>query len=395
MNIERIPKFVVNLFSSLPVIFRYNHSHRIRGLISAICAYPGRCTTVAMARYLPRTLCRFSLSRVLARGREEIEKVFYTLARKLLRSLQAPDEDLFVIIDTSLKGRTGSQIFGVAKRRANAHTRWLNHSHQIVALVAYVGGMRIPLDWRLHVKRKDLPGGEPYRSSNDLAVEMLRRFEAPPCRRVVVLADAAFASNKVLKQVRGRGWHFLFAMARTRKLESGKKLKDWVAHTPHKHYHKIFVRLPNGRKRAYWVMRTEDRIRGVGDVVLVHSRKRLTDARNRVKVIATSLTELSAKDAVVLYRLRWHVELFFKELKQLCGLGHMQVRAQEAVRGSYAASLAAYAMLAYESQHNPEQEEPWSLWKAKLWFQHRVARDQVIYEFQKARRRERRKPLAA
>ncbi|MDY6908850.1 MAG: transposase [Thermodesulfobacteriota bacterium] len=395
MYIKRIPKFVVNFFSSLPVIFCYNHSYRIRGLLTAICGYPGRCTTVAIARYLPRSFSRFNIGRLLGKGREEIENVFRAFVHKLLWSLQPADEDLVIIIDSSLKGRSGSKIFGVAKRRANGYSRWLEHSHQIIALIAYVNGMRIPIDWRLHLKEKDLPKGATYKSSNDLAVEMFRKLQLPPCRRVIVMGDAGFSSNKVLKQIRSRGWHFIFAMARTRKLKSGKKLKNWVAHTPQKHFQKIFVNLPNGRKRAYHIVRTEDSIKGVGEVVLVHSRKRLTDAQKRVKVIATSLPDLSAKDAVVLYRLRCHVELFFKQMKQLCGLGHMQVRGEEAVKGSYAASFSAYAMLAYESQHDKDMEEPWSLWKAKLWFQYRVARDQVIYDFQRARRNKERRPLAA
>lgn len=73
-----------------------------------------------------------------------------------------------------------------------------------------------------------------------------------------VLADAGFASNELLAAIRERGWHCLFAMARTRRLQSGKSLKDVARYTPHRHYRKIFVRLPNGRRRAFWVIGRKD-----------------------------------------------------------------------------------------------------------------------------------------
>jgi hypothetical protein len=348
-----------------------------------------------MARFLPRTISRWSVSRLLAEARAEIDKVFVVLSRQLLRALQTPDEDLVLIIDSSLRARCGCQIWAVGKRRTNQYGRWLPNAHQIVALIAYAGAVRIPLDWRLHLKEKDLPKGTPYKSSNQLAKEMLEAFEPPPCQRVIVLADAGFASNELLAAIRERGWHFLFAMAKTRRLKSGKSLKDMARHTPHKHYKKIFVRLPNGGRRAFWVIHRKDAIRGVGQVVLVHSKVRLTDAPQRVKVIATSLQCLDSRDIVTLYRLRWHVEIFFKELKQLCGFGHMQVRNEGAVLGSYAASFAAYSMLALASRRDTDPAQPWSLWQAKLWFQYRVARDDVIYDHQKVRRRARRKLLKA
>jgi hypothetical protein len=395
MHIKRIPKFLVNYLISIPVVFRYNHFHRVCALLSALCAYTGKCTTVGMARFLPKTISRWSLSRLLAEARTEIDKLFVALSRRVLWALQRPDEDLVLIIDSSLRARFGSQIWAVAKRRANEHGRWLNHAHQIVALIGYADGVRIPLDWRLHLKKKDLRKGQPYKSTNELALEMLEAFQPPPCRQVIVLADAGFSSNELLRKIRQRGWHFLFAMAKTRRLQSGKSLKDMARCTNHRHYRKVFVHLPSGRRRAFWLIGRQDAIRGVGKVALVHSKMRLTDAPERVKVIATSLQCLSARDIVTLYRLRWHVEVFFKELKQLCGFGQMQVRGEEAVRASYAASFAAYATLAALSQRHSDPQEQWSLWQAKLLFQFLIARDQVIYDNQKSRRRARRELMMA
>jgi hypothetical protein len=45
---------------------------------------------------------------------------------------------------------------------------------------------------------------------------MLRRFKAPSrCKRVVVLADAGFASRANLRLIQRLGWRFVFALART------------------------------------------------------------------------------------------------------------------------------------------------------------------------------------
>ncbi len=65
---------------------------------------------------------------------------------------------------------------------------------------------------------------------------------------------------------------------------------------------------------------------------LVHARKKQRKQVSDVKeitgyvVIVTTLKELSAEDILGLYRQRWQIELAFKRLKSLTGMGYLKKR---------------------------------------------------------------------
>jgi hypothetical protein len=72
----------------------------------------------------------------------------------------------------------------------------------MILLIAQWGVYRIPLDFRL-VKPKT---GKGYRSENTLVRDMLEALVLPPgCEKVIVVADAAYASRENLKAIQARG----------------------------------------------------------------------------------------------------------------------------------------------------------------------------------------------
>ena len=63
------------------------------------------------------------------------------------------------------------------------------------------------------------------------------------CKKVVVVADAAYPSRANLQAIQARGWFFVIAFPRTWKLVNGQHLRDVVTHLPIHHYRQVRVPL--------------------------------------------------------------------------------------------------------------------------------------------------------
>jgi hypothetical protein len=130
----------------------------------------------------------------------------------------------------------------------------------LVLLLAQWGVYRIPLDFRL-VQPKTSQG---YRSEPRLVRDMLNELVLPPwCKNVIVVADAAYASQKNLKAIQARGWFFVIAFPRTWKLANGQYLRNSVTHLPIHHYHRVRVLplVPTGRQRTFWTFVKQAQLR--------------------------------------------------------------------------------------------------------------------------------------
>lgn len=80
------------------------------------------------------------------------------------------------------------------------------------------------------LRRKDALG---YRSENALFRQMLQAFQRPTwCQKVIVVADAAYASRGNLTAIQALGYWDVMALPRTWKFANGKALKALVTHLP-------------------------------------------------------------------------------------------------------------------------------------------------------------------
>lgn len=157
---------------------------------------------------------------------------------------------------------------------------------------------------------------------------MLNELVLPPwCSKVIVVADAAYASRQNLQAIQARHWWFVIAFPRTWKFTDGHSLRDLVAHLPHVYYRK--VRLPligsRARYRVFWTFAKPTALREVGDVTVVLSKRRRNDGPKNTKVLVTNLPQATAHGTATVYLRRWPVELFFKEWKEVVGVGQHQV----------------------------------------------------------------------
>jgi hypothetical protein len=361
IRITRVPEEVTRLLAPLKPDFSYRHYLVFCWLLVAHLVCYGKATVQGLARYTPNHVAAWHLRRLLAAGRWPWARVLEWLVRETLAAFPPPrDGVLYLVVDSTLKDKRSKKNPLAKKGRLNEYAPFTFGLH-VVILIAQWDVYRVPLAFRL-VKPKGSAG---YQSENALFREMLQEVILPAwCKKVVVVADAAYPSRANLQAIQARGWFFVIAFPRTWKLANGQYLRDLVTHLPLHHYRQVRVPLvvPSARRRVFWTFAKRAELRQVGDVTVVLSRRRRNESPRHTKLLVTNLPHATAHLTVALYLRRWPVELCIKELKGVVGLGQHQVTKEAArVERSVAVAFMAYLLLL---RLRAKQIKPGSSWSA-------------------------------
>jgi Transposase DDE domain len=371
-----LPKQVANWLQVLRPMFRHRHHLVFCWFLVCQAVYQEKATGKGLARLTPCHIAEWHLRRLLTAAYWNWRVLLWWFADQVMATLPPPDDGMcYLAVDSTLKGKTGQKHPLAKKGRLNEFAPYVFGLHVVVVMLQW-GNCRIPVDFEL-VRRKDDPH---YRSENRLFRWMLVRFRRPAwAETVVVVADAAFASKANVRVIQHRGYFFVMALARTWCFDNGHTLKDLVTHLPKRHYRRCWVPLDEaGRRRTYWTFTKRARLRHVGDVTIILSKKRRNDGPKPTKILVTNLPDVRARQVVDIYRRRWSVELLIKELKGATGLGQHQVtKDPQRVERSVAMSVMAYLMIVkFRAQDIPEQG-PWSLFTLKQHFTWQLGQAQI------------------
>jgi hypothetical protein len=361
LRMTRLPEEVTRLLTPLKPSFSYRHYLVFCWLLVAHLVCCGKATVQGLARYTPTHIAAWHLRRLLAAGRWQWEQVLQWLVSEALAAFPPPkDGVLYLVVDSTLKGKRGKKNPWAKKGRLNAYAPFTFGVH-VVIVIAQWDVYRIPLAVRL-VKPKASPDSQ---SENALVRERFAEIILPAwCKQVVVVADAAYPSRANLQAIQARGWYFVSAFPRTWKRVNGQHLRDVVTPLPIHHYRQVRVPLvvPTARCRVFWTFAKQARLAHVGDVPVVLSRRRRNDSPKHTKLLVTNLPHATAHLTVALYLRRWPVELCIKELKSVVGLGQHQVTRDAArVERSVAVAVMAYLLLL---RLRAKQIKPGSSWSA-------------------------------
>jgi len=357
----RLPEEVARLLAPLKPYFSYRHYLVFCWLLVAHLVCFEKATLQGLARYIPHHVAAWHLRRLVAAGRWQWARVLEWLVSQALAAFPPPrDGVLYLVVDSTLKGKRTKKNPWAKKSRLNEYAPYTFGLH-VVILIAQWDVYRVPLAFRL-VKPKESKG---YQSENALFREMLQEVILPAwCKKVVVVADAAYPSRANLQAIQARHWFFVIAFPRTWKLTNGQHLRDVVTHLPIHYYREVCLPLlvPSARRRVFWTFAKRAQLRQVGDVTVVLSRRRRNDSPKHTKLLVTNLPQATAHTTVACYLRRWPVELCIKELKGVVGLGQSQVTKEAArVERSVAVAVMAYLLLL---RLRAKQIKPGTSWSA-------------------------------
>jgi SRSO17 transposase len=348
-RIIRVPAALDNFFQPLERHFHWNHFTYFRLLVVTIAFMWGRRNVANVYRYLEAPSHRTRVNNFLLVERWDPEAVLRQKAQELLRALHPkPGATIYLVIDDSKKAKRGQRMDAVAKMKDPVTDTYIQ-GHQYICAILVCCGQVIPWGLRLYVKPQDAKAlNLPFQKTTELAAHLIREFKAPGGVKVIVLFDAYYLCHTVVQACRAQGFRFASTLKGNRNLfKPGWKLKAG------RYGQNLFRRRRtmslvltkrHGRVRYRYVDAGRLKVSTLGPLHVVFSRKGFA---RKILGLVTDDPELSAAGLIQTYENRWAVELFFKDSKQLLGLGHYQNRSYGAAVTHLHLVCFAYALLTH------------------------------------------------
>lgn len=352
----RVPPKLDPFFASLKDIFLWDHFRYFRLLVLSMTFAWGRRTVSNMYRQLdPQQLPhRTRFNNFFNFGRWDPQQALRDKAYELLRALlsrknkKGKKETVYLLIDDSKKMKRGKHIQAVGWIHDPVSRRSII-GHQYVMATLCVRGYVIPFGVRLYVKKEHCSGlGVDFRKVTQAAAEMIAELDVPAGVRVRVLFDSFYLCPTVLKACRRKNFQFVSTLKSNRNLfKRGRKLKAGIyARNKFRHSSKHTLSITHNHKvsqyrfvDAGWM-----RVSDLGSLHVVLSRK---GKDKNILAIVSNDPILNDAHIIKAYAQRWKIEVFFKDAKQLLGLGQYQNLALKAAVTHLHLVCFAYALLTH------------------------------------------------
>ena len=350
-KIVRFPKNLESFFDSLESQFHWDHFQYFRTLVLLIVIAWGRRNIASLYRHLDsrNQPHRSRFNNFLNVGRWQPQAALQLKAHELLALLNPEKGDVVeLILDDSKKQKRGKKMEAVSWIHDPVSGRSIK-GHQYVTAVLRFRGHVIPWGVRLYLKKEDAASlGHPFKKTTQLAADLIDEFQPPKGVQVRVLFDSYYLCPTVVKSCRTKGFRFVSTLKSNRNLyKNGRKLKVGA------YGYSLFGRR---RKQTFRIEKaggTADytyvdagwmKVSDLGPLHVIFSRK---NRDKKMLGIVTDDPKVSAGQMIRMYDERWSIEVFFKDGKQLLGLGQYQNVSAEAAVTHLHLVCFAYALLTH------------------------------------------------
>jgi len=172
----------------------------------------------------------------------------------------------------------------------------------------------------------------PFKSKNDLALEMIEAFPATPDEQVYVLMDSWYTGEKVINACNGKGFHVIAAVKTNRLIcVSGVtiSMNDFAAG---------YVRKTDLRsvtvegQGTYWVYEYEGPLSEMENVkALLSWKDDYTDSSKPQVCLLCTDVSLDPVTIQSYYHVRWNIETGYRYFKELLGFDQYQLLSFEGI----------------------------------------------------------------
>jgi len=350
-KIVRFPKKLESFFKPLENQFHYNHFGYFQTLVVLMAFSWGRRNVATLYRHLDgrNQPHRSRFNNFLNVDRCDYAVVLCLKAYELL-ALLAPGkgDTIELILDDSKKQKRGKHMEAVGWIKDPLSNKSMR-GHQFVTATVCFRGHTIPFGIRLYIKKEDCQAlGRPFKKTTQLAAELIHELEVPQGVHVRVLFDSYYLCPVVVKECRKKNFRFVSTLKSNRNLfKNGRKHKTGkYGKTAFRDHPKKTVCLhkSHGSVHYTYVDAGWMDVGKIGKLHVIFSRKK-TDPK--ILGLVTDDPKLSACQIIHTYDDRWSIEVFFKDTKQLLGLGQYQNVSIEAAVTHLHLVCLAYALLTH------------------------------------------------
>ena len=350
-KIVRFPSKLKSFFGSLKTEFHWDHFEYFRMLVLLTAFAWGRRNISVLYRHLDarNQPHRSRFNNFMNVGRWDPEPTLRKKACELLAALEPRKGDVIeLILDDSKKAKRG---------RAMEAVNWIHDpvsgrsilGHQYVQATIRFRGHTIPFGIRLYVKKEDCPDLQvAFKKTTQLAAQLVHEFDVPKGVRVRVLFDSYYLCPVVVKACRKKGFRFVSTLKSNRNLfKNGRKLKVGRYGSGlfrRRRKKTLKIRKTKGPVQYAYVDAGWIEVSDLGRLHVVFSRKK---GERKILGLVTDDPKLSAGQMIHAYNDRWSIEVFFRDSKQLLGLGQYQNASYRAVVIHLHLVCFAYALLTH------------------------------------------------
>ena len=298
------------------------------GLIWLIKFHSTREIAQCFAKALPDNLQRFLNGS--PKKRERLQEA----NQEQIVDLANGSQEALVVIDDTTCAREGKKIQGLGIHHS---ADGLVKGQCAVTCVLKIGATW--LAWAVcGYQPKAFCAEGTFKSKIDLAIEVLTNLQSQLRTSVTVLMDSWYTCAPVLNPIIEAGWRFVAALKSNRILEvNGKKII--VRHLAKGPRTYKTVRLSKKRKlriakKLVWLPK-------VGRVLLFITK----GGAKEVRFLITNDLDMTESQMVELYRERFQIEIFHKDIKQHLAFGHMFMRSWQGVQTHWTLVMIAYNLI--------------------------------------------------
>lgn len=349
-KIVRIPKALESFFRSLTGCFHWGHYSIFCLLVLSMATGFGRRNTSNLHRQIFTQLPRPRFNEFLTKKYFNIEAMLADKAVEIMKAcLTSADKTIYLILDDTKKRKRGKHMDGVSKVYCS-DTNSFMLGHQYVMAVIRIGQTTIPFAVSLYVKPEFCQKhGLTFRKTTELAAEIIRRFHAPAGSQVVVLFDSYYLCPPVVRVCEEKGFSYISTLKDNRNFtKHGRVLNVGQSKLSHMRYGRlqtVALKKRGGREATFrYCDLGEVGVSKLGSVHVVFSRR---VREKRILALVTNDLLFSADEIIRQYAERWFIEVFFKDCKQLLGLGQYQNRSYRAAVIHLHLVCFAYALLTH------------------------------------------------
>lgn len=343
-RLQRIPLQIELILNELAIFFSDHQWLHFQALLLSIILTPYKATVTGMFKILNFGSHRSKHNEFLMNSSSIISKVLKYYAMLILTKIKKQNEPIYFIIDDTSNKKRGKHIQAAFNFLEHTTKQYI-WGQQLVCSVIEYRRFVIPYAIEVYVRKeqsKEL--NEEFKKKTDIALDMIKDFEADSNQEVIVLADCYYASNSIIKYCRRKEYSFISV------LKSNRVFKVNSHQTNVKTYSKNIFRRKKQRRivkikaKKYSTVTRKVSLKTGGVVKLVFSKQQ---SHRTALAVFTTNTALPVNKILEAYSRRWSIEVFFKMSKQYLGLKAYQNRNLNAIKSYIRLSLCAHNLLTH------------------------------------------------
>ena len=264
-----------------------------------------------------------------------------------------------LLIDDSTHPKPkGRKMGGLGKHWSSTQKRQVV-GHSLFQALYVIEGRQCPLPPKMYCTKSVCEKeGKPFLSKIDMAVQCVAEFEPLELTHTHVLADAWFLCQELWRGCKKRGFDLSGGLKSNRKLRCEdaegrivyRSLDEYAASlTPEQFVECVWPSASGGTRVFVHRVRTIVRKLGACQVLVV---RHTADAPvKQTRYFVTSLLEADTETILNVLAIRWKIETFFDDLKELFGSDHYQVMSTTSILRFWTLACCGYMFLEEQRAH--------------------------------------------